>query len=146
MRGESYVARSVEIQHRSSGPYVRSIERCPWPKRYLLQERCGTRAEAAFSKDYTPRVQATKEGTWSFNYENHYSEKLNKCFFLEISILAGHRKMSKQLRLYDLNENKEYGHFWSSTDVPTLVDCLVGETRCSSETEWRMLAKPYLQD
>jgi hypothetical protein len=92
-------------------------------------------------------VDKTKDGQHQkSNYQNHYSEKLNKCFFLEISTFFERGKMSKLLRLFDLNENKEYGSYWESDNTPTFVDCVVGEHRCSSEREWRQLAKPYLED
>jgi hypothetical protein len=114
-------------------------------ERYLLQERCGKLAAAAFAKDYTA-AETTKDGQHISNYENHYSPKLNKCFFLEIGRFIDQGKNSKLLRLFDLNENKEYGSYWQTDKMPNFVDCLVGETRCSSEKEWRELAKPYLED
>jgi len=48
--------------------------------------------------------------------------------------------------VFDLNENKEYGSYWRSDSQPNYTECLVGETRCSSEKEWRELVKPYLED
>lgn len=116
-------------------------------ERYMLQERCGKLAASVFAKEYSPSAQTTRDGqTQLSNYQNHYSEKLNKCFFVEISTFSGKGKMSKLLRLFDLNENKEYGSYWQDDRAPSFVDCVVGETRCSSEKEWRQLAKPYLED
>ncbi|MBR1220943.1 hypothetical protein JQ557_23290 [Bradyrhizobium sp. U87765 SZCCT0131] len=115
-------------------------------ERYLLQERCGKQAAAAFAKDYVAN-ETTKDGQHrTFNYENHYSQKLNKCFFLEVGVFIEKGKWSKQLRLFDLNENKEYGNYYDSDASPTYVFCVVNEMRCSSEKEWRQLAKPYLED
>lgn len=115
-------------------------------ERYMLQERCGKLAAAVFAKEYSPSTK-TQDGTHQMsNYQNHYSEKLNKCFFLEISTFFEKGKRSKLLRLFDLNENKEYGSYWESDDSPKFSDCVVGEARCSSEREWRQLAKPYLED
>lgn len=111
---------------------------------YELQARCGEQAARAFKQDYTP-VTKTKEGpTQLSNYENHFSAQFNKCFFLEIAKFYGKSGASTSLRLYDLNENKQYGSFFTgSTGV---MDCQVRENHCSSEEEWRKLAKPYLED
>lgn len=49
------------------------------------------------------------------------------------------------MRLYDLNENKEYGHYFESSGY-NFTDCMVGEQSCATEKEWRQLAKPYLED
>lgn len=111
----------------------------------MLQERCGKRAAEVFAKEYTP-TQTTKDGgAATFSYENHYSEKLNKCFFLEISVFYHKGSTSTQMRLFDLNENKEYGHYWESSQS-TFRDCMVVEARCFTERDWRRLAKPYLED
>lgn len=112
---------------------------------YTLQERCGKQAAAAFAKDYTP-VQNTKAGQRILNYENHYSRQLNKCFFLEIMVHVDNGKWAKQLRLFDLNANEEFGSYFDSDSTPGYVNCIVRDQRCSSEKEWRILAKPYLED
>lgn len=114
-------------------------------ERYMLQERCGKQAAAAFAKNYTP-TEKTKDGQRMMNYENHYSERLNKCFFLEILTVVEKGKFTRQYRLFDLNENKEYGSYFDSDTTPGYVNCNVRETLCSSEKEWRTLAKPYLED
>jgi len=44
---------------------------------YELQERCGKRAAEVFKREYSPA-----HGQMTFNYENHYSARLNKCFFI----------------------------------------------------------------
>jgi hypothetical protein len=112
-------------------------------ERYMLQERCGKQAAATFAKDYTPN-EKTKDGWRIFNYESHFSAKLNKCFYLEVARFEAHGKWSRSLRLYDLNENKEYASFFDAG--PNLMNCDVGEIACSSEKEWRDLTKPYLED
>ena len=112
---------------------------------YELQARCGQQAADVFARDYVP-VQNTKDGQRLMNYENHFSQRLNKCFFLEILVVVEKRKWSKQMRLFDLNENKEYGSYFDSDATPRYVNCYVRDARCSSEEEWRKLAKPYLED
>ena len=58
----------------------------PNKEQYELQERCGKRAAEVFKREYSPPVSDTKDGQMRLNYENHYSARLNKCFFLEITV------------------------------------------------------------
>jgi hypothetical protein len=51
-----------------------------------LQERCGKRAAEVFAREYSPPVLDTDDEKTLFNYENHHSARLNKCFFLEIAM------------------------------------------------------------
>ena len=51
-----------------------------------LRERCGKRAAEAFAREYSPPVLDTDDEQTLFNYENHHSAGLNKCFFLEIAM------------------------------------------------------------
>ena len=80
------------------------------------------------------------------NYENHFSSRLNKCFFLEILVVIENGKWSKHIRLSDLNENKEYGSYSNSDKNPKYVWCIVRNSRCSSEAEFQTLIKPYMED
>lgn len=111
---------------------------------YELQARCGEQAVRAFKQDYTP-VARTKEGSTQLsNYENHFSAQFNKCFFLEMVSFYGKNEASTSLRLFDLNENKQYGSYFKGGSG--IMDCQVRDKQCSSEEEWRKLAKPYLED
>jgi hypothetical protein len=115
---------------------------------YELQERCGKRAAGVFEREYSP-VSNTEDGQTLFNYENHYSARLKKCFFLEIAVSYEHEEgkpASKIMRLFDLNENKEYGTFVSSPTESTPVTCAVRGRNCQSESEWRQLLKPFMED
>jgi len=47
---------------------------------YDLQERCGKQAEERFQG--IGKQRETAGFTFSFDFENHYSLRLNKCFFL----------------------------------------------------------------
>lgn len=112
---------------------------------YELQARCGEQAARAFKQDYTPVAKTKEGGTQLSNYENHFSAQLNKCFFLEIASFFEKGKSSTSLRLYDLNENKEYGSFFRSSSGG-IMSCEIRGNLCSSEEEFRKLAKPYLED
>jgi hypothetical protein len=81
---------------------------------YELQERCGKRAAEVFEREYSPPVSDYKDGQTLFNYENHYSARLKKCFFLEIAMSYEREEgkpASKIMRLFDINENKELRDF-----------------------------------
>jgi hypothetical protein len=101
-------------------------------EKYMLQERCGKQAASVFAKEYV-RSSTTKDGHQYFNYENHYSLQLNKCFFLEIMTVIEKGKFSKQYRLFDLNENKEYGSYYNSDVMPGYVNCVIRDAQCRSE-------------
>jgi hypothetical protein len=109
---------------------------------YQLQERCGTQAAKVFAEEYQSIV-STESGQTRFNYESHYNSRLNKYFFLEISHTYERGKTSYMLRLFDLNENKEYGSFSS---ILPMLSCEVQDQRCRSENEWRELMRPYMED
>jgi hypothetical protein len=113
----------------------------------------------SFDGNNGPPVSKTDYGTMMFNYENHYSARLNKCFFLEIttSFEKGKLDSTKTMRLFDLNENREYGEFTSGptvtrpdgTPLPvesTPLACVVRGNTCRSESEWRQLVKPFMED
>jgi hypothetical protein len=116
---------------------------------YELHERCGKRAAEVFKSEYT-QVKDTEEGQTLFNYRNHYSGTLNKCFFLEITtVLATKAKpkyTAQMFRLYDINEAKEYGSFYKRSDSSRPMECNVRGKLCSSEAEWDSLIAPYMED
>jgi len=104
----------------------------PNKQSYELEERCGKRAAEAFEREYGP-VSDDKNEQTLFNYENHYSARLKKCFFLEIAISYEHEEgkpASKIMRPFDLNENKEYGTFVSGPTESTPVTCVVRGKHC----------------
>ena len=115
---------------------------------YELQERCAKRAAEVFEREYGP-VSNTQDGQTLFNYENHYSARLKKCFFLEIAMSYEREEgkpASKIMRLFDINENREYGTFVSGPTESTPVTCAVRGKNCQSESEWRQLLKPFMED
>ena len=84
-------------------------------ERYMLQERCGKQAAATFKLDWVSNITNIATGQIVANYENHYSERLNKCFYLEVSTIYEKKEdktaSSKTMRLFDINENKEYATY-----------------------------------
>src|SRR5262245_21739046 len=118
---------------------------------YEQQERCGKRAAEVFKRKYSPPVAKLEHGQMTFRYENHYSSRLSKCFFLEIANayerIDGKPTISKRMRLFDLSDNKEYGVFVGSIcDGCGPMACSVQDKVCQSESEWRQLLKRFMED
>jgi hypothetical protein len=109
----------------------------------------GNEPQEVFKREYG-RTMQTKDGQIIFNYENHYSPRLNKCFFLEIAVSYevqnGKRESTRVLRLIDLNDNKEYGIYMGDLDGSGPTVCTVRERVCRFEAEWRELIKPFMED
>ena len=85
---------------------------------YELQERCGKQASKMFKADNPTgqggtATEETKDGMIIVTYENHYSGKLNKCFYLQIRQYINKKPPPEGptfMDLFDLNENKNYGN------------------------------------
>jgi hypothetical protein len=112
---------------------------CGWAQ---PKERCDKRAAELFNREYSLASNTKDE----FHYENHYSSRLNKCFFLEIVVSHEQETSSTIMRLFDLNVNKEYGVFVSGPTESTPVTCVVRGKHCRSENEWRQLLKPFMEN
>jgi hypothetical protein len=114
---------------------------------YALQERCGKRAAEVFKKGWGANIVNTAKGQMIANYENHYSPRWNKCFYLEISTSYEREnnksRRVKSLTLFDLNDNKEYGTF---VEAEFVAACQVRDRICNSEAEWRELAKAFMEE
>jgi hypothetical protein len=112
-------------------------------ERYMLQERCGKQAAATFKNEWGGNITKVESGQIIANYQNHYNERLNKCFYLEMSttyqILNGKPERFKIMRLVDINENKEYATYLDNL-------CKVDETVCRSEQEFMQLIKTYMEN
>lgn len=114
---------------------------------YELQERCANQARESFQREWGANVVNTKDGRMTANYENHYSAKFNKCFYLEISTTYPSTKngaVTKNLRLFDLHENKEYATYSAHDGLPPI--CEVRDLLCHSEGEWRSLVRQFMDE
>jgi len=122
---------------------------------YLLQERCGKRAQEVFDKSNPKQITRDENGIESSTYTNHYNKRLNKCFAVITVIFISKDKSKsgsyKQVQLYDINENKEYGVLFTEIDfLPQAqykpIQCTFLTTQCQSQEEWSTLAKPYMEE
>jgi hypothetical protein len=122
----------------------------PDKAQYELMERCGKRAEEAFRREYGNGISNTETGQNITAFQNHYSATLNKCFFLEIVTSVNYKETPKSISttmtLLDLNDHKEYGEYFKRTQDAIPFICAVQDKVCHSETEWRELLKPYMED
>jgi hypothetical protein len=120
-------------------------------EQYELQERCGKRADEVFKREYGNGTTQDKDGQTVFGYRNHYNTKLNKCFFLESSRTypkSREKKSSASVmeRLFDINENKEYGTYFKRDEDNYSFACVVENKLCRSKEEWEALIKPYMEE
>jgi hypothetical protein len=118
---------------------------------YELQERCGKRAGEIFKREYGSGIKRDKDGSTNFGYKNHYNTKLNKCFFLESSRGYTEATDKKKVgfvmeRLFDINENREYGSYFKRDEDSQPTECNVERKVCHSEKEWETLIKPYMDE
>jgi hypothetical protein len=99
---------------------------------YELRERCGKRAAEVFQKEWVGHIINQKDGYITADYENHYSPRFNKCFYLQKSSSVSKSPSVQSLDLYDLNENKQIGSF--ATGTPSgISDCQVQGKSCRSK-------------
>ena len=110
------------------------------------QERCGKQAEERFQE--IGKQRETAGYTFSFDFENHYSLRLNKCFFLLTLFqteIKSPDKVGKFMWLHDLNDiSQYYGEYVHYSGL--LGFCEVRDKQCRSEQEWRELIKPFMED
>ena len=123
----------------------------PNKEQYELQERCGQAAAKRFKNDWGNGVTNTEDGQMIATYQNHYNSMFNKCFYLEIAnsiaaTIPKQRNSSFSMTLLDLNENKEWAHFFQSAGAVEPLFCYVGQKICHSQDEWMELIKPYMSD
>jgi hypothetical protein len=114
------------------------------PSRTRSYTNCRNGAEGTadfFKREFGgEHIVKGEKGTTIQDYENHYSPRLNKCFYLQTSNYFSKENNFKVLQLYELNEHKQYGSFSSG------MECEVLDRQCRTQQEWRKLAKPFLED
>ncbi|QWG24051.1 hypothetical protein KMZ93_03725 [Bradyrhizobium sediminis] len=112
-----------------------------------LQERCARQAAQMFQKEWGGNAASTNKAHVVASYESHYSPRFSTCFYLEITTTTPRAALDKTtintLRLYDLGENREYGAFIGGSPLHV---CKVRDTPCSSEAEWRVLVKSFMEE
>jgi hypothetical protein len=110
-----------------------------------LSAQCGKLAAERFAT----KEWASAPGYTTVEYQNHYSSKLNKCFYFEITDGRTEKSIVRLIRLLDLNENKVIISCIKYEPDTRLV-CLGQE---GSENVWdgteeeiRALIKPFMEE
>jgi hypothetical protein len=122
----------------------------PDKEAYELLERCGKRSEEVFRRDWGEGIKNTDGGQMIAGYRNHYSPALNKCFALQtVTTVSRKTKTEKasttlSITLYDVNEMKEYGSFFTAAMESPPTECYVLDKSCSSRSGWESLLTPYI--
>ena len=127
----------------ASGASVHAAHPEPNKVLYELQKRCGKEASNKFKKEMGRNITRIGQGKVIANYENHYNERLSRCFYLlEITTTE---TGGTSLRLFDLHENRDLGIFLGF-DGSAPTECQVGDNLCHTEQEWRSLVKPFMEE
>jgi hypothetical protein len=118
--------------------------------KYELSALCGKQAAERFSKE---SIQATTllGPTVTMDYENHYSLRLDRCFYLEIT--KEHRPDEgppfRMMTLRDLNESRVIARYHKANrdrKAYCWLEEVIDNRRCESEEEFRALIKPLMED
>ena len=124
---------------------------------YELQEKCGKRCEEFFKKEHGNAFIDIDIISATFSYNNHFNNKLKKCFILLTT--NGFMKdktgktRDKEGNIYekvkfktlkDINENKVFGSLIVTSK--SFIHCEVMLNYCNSEEEWDLLVKPYMEE
>ena len=114
------------------------------PSNLELQDKCAKQAAAVF-----------KDSGWAdesmAGYQNHYNERLDKCFVMMVNTKDVSGKLRHIRRLTDAFEGRELGYFWKDvTDTAGVIDCRVTlpsgqEQHCRAVEEFDQLVKVYVQ-
>ena len=113
---------------------------------YTLSERCLQNARAHWESTYKNEAEKNKTSTW-VDYENHYSRKLGKCFFMEIRATdQSDGRVFMKYQLFDFLDHKGIGFFWGFQNSQNTSGCKVKGTVCSNKIEWDILIRPYMEE
>jgi len=114
-----------------------------------MSAQCRQRVAKLFDETW-PKRTLDAAGA-QVNFEDHYSAKQKRCFFLETVSRLTHSPALKRIlpretqRLSDAVARRDYGKYDAWDDMPPLT-CWLQETKCSSKEEWQQLIKPFMQD
>lgn len=110
----------------------------------VSQEKCAKQANEAFTS------LGYKYGDdMNSYYENHFNQKLNKCFIeiITTSTAINTEKIQRKKFILDAYENKAYADFDGySTGIEPPYLCDVNGIKCNSETEFDELVKIYMEN
>jgi hypothetical protein len=103
-----------------------------------LEERCRKQAEELFHQTFKTMANARFA-----SFENHYSHRFNRCFYL--LRMENNPRGPTSMWLRDLDKNGRY-HAAYVQHRGSVTVCRLGRKYCRSEEEWREMIKPFMQD
>lgn len=119
---------------------VADVRAAPSKAEYELAEQC----DKAAADWFKPNWGKTASGEEA-SFENHYSPRAKKCYVLLKYALPRREPPLIVLHLFDINANRELGRFSrNGTGAPS--QCEVMQTACTSEEEWRDLARRLFEE
>lgn len=122
----------------------------------VAQEKCSKSAKDFFSSYMDKQGDYDKEYRKnSYNFTNHYDQKLNKCFVL---ITDDNQPYEFHKILYDIYENKEWGGVHTAGQIAGLCGVKIGDSYKTCEhvmkdnsaltsiEEFNNLVKQYMEE
>ena len=119
---------------------------------YELQERCGKHAADYFRRNFGNAVSKIEGGQQEIDFSNHFSKRLNKCFIQITTNNVRYKNKNPEvvtsfdIRVLDLNANREYARYVNVYQKEKPALCRVAEKWCNGILEWEALIKPYMED
>jgi hypothetical protein len=107
---------------------------------YELAERCGEAAADWFKRNWGKTASGEEA-----SFENHYSPRAKKCYVVLRYALPRREPPLLVLHLFDIGASRELGLF-SRTGAGAPSQCEAMETACTSEQEWRDLARRLVEE
>jgi hypothetical protein len=115
---------------------------------YELREKCGRDAMDWFKHFHEGDEVPAGLGivTTQNEYNNHYNEKLNRCYALVLNtqLIAKGLCALNTMSLVDVNENSKVGDYFKNCKAPTPIRCSVAGEVCTSQEQFEQLVAPYL--
>lgn len=107
---------------------------------YEPAEHCDKAAADSFKRNWGKTASGEEA-----SFENHYTPRAKKCYVLLRYALPRREPPLLVLHLFDIDANSELGRF-SRTGAGAPSQCEVMETECTSEQEWRDLARRLFEE
>jgi hypothetical protein len=118
---------------------------------YSLKEKCMSTAALWFVGLYGNGRRTSDDNEYFSSYQNHYNSKSQKCIVMVTTIITkpktAEAKSSKSewIDLVDILENRDIGRY-AEADYGVIAECFVAKRDCISKAEWKVLARPHMED
>jgi hypothetical protein len=135
------------------GPPIAPAPTAPDPRVvYELREKCGKDAQAWYHHYFEENVTKVPGYTLiNSSFTSHYSERMNQCFAVVISLTSSRDDKTKVVKFFDdrlladVLENRDLGTFMKFSNMDRPMDCSVHEKNCTSLDQWQDLTKPFME-